>query len=370
MSYDRNYDRSYDENSSGRVTRKRKEKKKRRKIVLFIFEIFILAFMVFFLYGVLQVEKTGKINIEEDEIIINTTVKEHAETIMKGYRNVALFGVDSTSGQLTKGTRSDSIMIASVNLETSECRLVSVYRDTYMNLGNDSYNKCNGAYANGGAEQAINMLNMNLDLNITDFVTVGFKGVTDTVNALGGVMIEVDEAELQHINSYQRTMAKELDREYVEVTNAGYQRLNGLQATAYCRIRYTAGDDFRRAERQREVLMAILVEAKNASPAALNQIANDIFGSISTSLDLQEIISLLGEITRYEVTDNGGFPEESMRATGIIGQKGSCVVPVDLEQNVIWLHEFLFGAQNYVPSREVSLYSEKIRSDTGQYVNR
>ncbi len=364
------YENSYSEDrSSEKASRKSREKKKRGKIILFIAEIFVLTIMLFFLYTVLKVEQTGKINIPEEDIVINQTVKEYAATSMKGYRNVALFGVDSTSGQLTKGTRSDSIMIASVNQDTGECRLVSVYRDTYLNRGNDTYNKCNGAYANGGAELAINMLNMNLDLNITDFVTVGFKGVTDTVNALGGVMIDVDSAELQHINSYQRTMADELNYEYVEVTNTGYQRLNGLQATAYCRIRYTAGDDFRRAERQREVLMAILVEAKSATPVELNQIASDIFGSISTSLDLDEIISLLSDITQYEVTDNGGFPEESMRATGVIGKNGSCVVPVDLEQNVIWLHEFLFGVQNYVPSDEVKQYSQKIRSDTEQYIN-
>lgn len=374
-------DNGYDDQSSAkrrsantakdsRGSRKSREKKKRGKIILFIAEIFVLTIMLVFLYTVLKVEQTGKINIPEEDIVINQTVKEYAATNMKGYRNVALFGVDSTSGQLTKGTRSDSIMIASVNQDTGECRLVSVYRDTYLNRGNDTYNKCNSAYANGGAEQAINMLNMNLDLNITDFVTVGFKGVTDTVNALGGVMIDVDQAELQHINSYQRTMADELNYEYVEVTNTGYQRLNGLQATAYCRIRYTAGDDFRRAERQREVLMAILVEAKSATPAELNQIASDIFGSISTSLDLDEIISLLSDIAQYEVTDNGGFPEESMRATGVIGKSGSCVVPVDLEQNVIWLHEFLFGVQNYVPSEEVKQYSQKIKSDTEQYINR
>ncbi len=369
---DRDYDRGARNRKSGgkAAAAKSSAKKKRGKIILFIVEIFVLILMVVFLYGALKVEKAGKVSIPEEDIVINETVKEYAEVTLKGYRNVALFGVDSISGELSKGTRSDSIMIASIDQDSGECKLVSVYRDTYLNLSNDSYNKCNAAYAKGGPEQAINMLNMNLDMNVTDFITVGFRGVTDTVDALGGIMIDIDEAELKHINSYQTTMAKEMKKDYVPVTNTGYQKLNGLQATAYCRIRYTAGDDFKRAERQREVLMAILDEAKKASPATLNQIANDVFGSVYTSFDLTEIISILGDITKYKVVDNSGFPEASMRTTGTIGKAGSCVVAVDLESNVVWLHKFLFGVDNYEPSAEVKAYSQKIKNDVSPYIKK
>mgnify|MGYP002644991833 CR=1 FL=1 len=350
---------------------KKQSKKKRTKILLFIVEIFILLIMVVVLYGVLKVEKVGKVDLPEEEIVINPEVEEKVETTMKGYRNIALFGVDSTTGALTKNTRSDTIMIASINLDTGECRLVSVYRDTYLNLSNDSYNKCNAAYAKGGPMQAINMLNMNMDLNITDFVTVGFAGLSDTIDALGGVMIDVDEAELQHINNYQICMAEDLKRDYTPVTSTGYQLLDGLQATAYCRIRYTAGDDFKRAERQREVLMAVADKAKKASPATLTSVANAIFDKeeIYTSLDLTEILELLGEITKYEIVDQAGFPEESMRATGTIGSKGSCVVPVSLADNVQWLHEFLFEDEEYTPSSAVLEYSEKVKADTSGYIN-
>ncbi len=352
------------------VSAKKKSKKKRTKILLFILEIFILLIMVVVLYGVLKVEKVGKVDLPKEEIVINPEVEEQVETTMRGYRNIALFGVDSTTGALTKNTRSDTIMIASINLDTGECRLVSVYRDTYLNLSNDSYNKCNGAYAKGGPKQAINMLNMNLDMNITDFVTVGFAGLSDTIDALGGIMIDVDSEELKHINNYQICMAENLKRDYVPVTSTGYQLLDGLQATAYCRIRYTAGDDFKRAERQREVLMAVADKAKTASPATLNDVANAIFDKdeIYTSLDLSEILELLGEIGRYEIVDQGGFPEESMRATGTIGSKGSCVVPVSLADNVQWLHEFLFKDEEYTPSSTVLECSEKVAADTSPYV--
>ncbi|MBS7338701.1 MAG: LCP family protein [Suilimivivens sp.] len=348
---------------------KKNSKKKRTKILLFIVEIFVLLLMVVVLYGVLKTEKVGKVEIPEEDIVINPIVEQKEETTMKGYRNIALFGVDSTTGALDKNTRSDSIMIASINLDTGECKLVSVYRDTYLNLSNDSYNKCNAAYAKGGPKQAINMLNMNLDMNITDFVTVGFAGLTDTIDALGGIMIDVDSEELKHINSYQICMAEDLKRSYTPVTDTGYQLLDGLQATAYCRIRYTAGDDFKRAERQREVLMAIADKAKSASPATLNTIANDVFKEVYTSLDISEILELLGDIGKYEIVDQGGFPEESMRATGTIGSKGSCVVPVNLEQNVAWLHGFLFKDEEYTPSDQVKEYSEKIKADTSGYIN-
>lgn len=351
-----------------KMSAREKEKKKRKKIILFIIEIFVLLIMVVVLYGVLKGEKVGKVELNDDEIIINEEVKEREETSkMKGYRNIALFGVDSTTGALTKNTRSDTIMIASINLDTGDCKLVSVYRDTYMNLSNDSYNKCNSAYAKGGPEMAINMLNMNLDMNITDFVTVGFAGLTDTIDALGGVMIDVDSAEINHLNSYQFTMAEDLKRPYEEVTSTGYQKLNGLQATAYCRIRYTAGDDFKRAERQREVLMAVADKAKTASPATLNQIANDVFNEVYTSLDLSEIVELLGSISKYNIVDQAGFPDEQYRATGTIGSKGSCVIPVDLKENVEWLHNFLFD-ETYTASAEVQTYSDKIKSDTASYL--
>lgn len=355
-------------NKGRKVSARENEKKKRRKILLFIIEIFLLLIMVVVLYGVLKGEKVGKVELDYDKIVINEEVKEREETTnMKGYRNIALFGVDSTTGALTKNTRSDTIMIASINQDTGDCKLVSVYRDTYLNLSNDTYNKCNSAYAKGGPEMAINMLNMNLDMNITDFITVGFAGLTDTIDALGGVMVDVDNAEINHLNSYQFTMAEDLKRSYKEVTSTGYQLLNGLQATAYCRIRYTAGDDFKRAERQREVLMAVADKAKTASPATLNQIANDVFGEIYTSLDLTEIVELLGSIGKYNIVDQGGFPNEENRTTGTIGSKGSCVVPVDLTDNVEWLHKFLFD-EDYTASTEVQAYSDKIRSDTSSYV--
>ena len=352
--------------TNANVNAKKRAQKKRRKIMIFAAEIVVLLVALVVLYGVLKGEKVGKVEIKESDIIMNENVAENES--LKGYRNIALFGVDSRAGEISKNTRTDTIIIASVNQDTGEVKLVSIYRDTYLNLSNDTYTKCNAAYMKGGPEMAINMLNMNLDLNITDFVTVGFAGLTDTIDALGGVYIDVDEAELEHINNYQYCMAEDLKRSYNEVTTTGYQLLDGLQATAYCRIRYTAGNDFKRAERQREVLQATAEVAKKASVSSLTEIANSVFDEVYTSLDLSEIIELLGGISKYTIVADEGFPREDLRATGNIGSSGSCDVPTSLADNVKWLHEFLFNDTNYEVSTDVQSYSDKIYSDTSPYL--
>ena len=349
-----------------------KKKNQTKAIVLLIAEVALACILVYVAYTVffkVDVTKVGKVNMDEEVISksISEVVAENKE--MKGYTNLALFGVDSREGELTKKTRSDTIIICSINNDTGDIKLCSVYRDTYLNLSNDEYTKCNAAYAEGGPEQAISMLNMNLDMDIENFITIGFRGLTDVVDALGGVTIDVTDAEISHLNNYQSTMATEMKRDYTPVKSSGVQTLDGLQATAYCRIRYTAGDDFKRAERQRTVLMACLDKAKTMSYSQLETVANKAFGETYTSLDLSEILELLKNVANYNVVDNNGFPEESMRATGTIGKKGSCVVAKDLESNVVWLHNFLFNDSSYSVSEDVKKYSQKITSDTSSYLN-
>ncbi len=349
------------------------------KIILFIFEILLLIFLLVVLWVVVKAtdEKSGvdRISINEDEIKIemNETVQQN-ET-MKGYRNIALFGVDSRSNELKTGTRSDAIMVASINLDTKDVKLLSVYRDTYLNVNpmSDSssyrYSKCNAAYAEGGAEQAIRMLNANLDLDVTDFITIGFIGLKDVIDALGGVYIDVDEEEIRHLNNYQIQTVKEVKGidSYKSVTDTGYQLLDGLQATSYCRIRYTQGADFKRTERQREVIRACLDKAKTASPSALAKICNNVFSEVYTSLDITEVLDLLSGITEYTIVDESGFPQQSMLTTNLLGSAGDCIVARDLEENVKWLHKFLFDEDDYVVSDTVKEHSARIINDNNKY---
>ena len=153
-------------------------------------------------------------------------------------------------------------------------------------------------------------------------------------------------------------------KDYIAVTTAGYQRLNGLQATAYCRIRHV-GDDFERAQRQREVLAAVMDEAKQASVGDLNKILNEALPHVATSLDVDEMVAMLSDVTKYSIAGSDGFPFETHRATGKVGGKGSCVIPNNLAQNVKLLHEFLFDQADYTVSPQVQSYSDKIAADTG-----
>ena len=363
---------------AAKQTQKAKGKKK-SKFIIFAVEILVLAVLL----GALWLFKdfgtkadnntTGNkgplfaVDFDEQDIVINPQVAEN-ET-MELYRNIVLFGVDSRTGQLAKGTLSDCIIIASINEETGDIKLVSVYRDTYLNLGNDKYGKCNSAYSYGGAEQAIKMLNTNLDLDIKEFVTVGFDGLAATIDALGGVWLDVDEEELLHINNYQKTMAEDMKVAWTPVENTGYQLLNGLQATAYCRIRYRSGNDFARAASQREVILAIAEQARKADLQTLVKIANDVSPYVYTSFSLDEIIALLGDISKYQIVDQAGFPKADMRGSDILGAKGSCVFGIDLVDNVKWLHEYLFEDTDYQPSPEVVEYSNVIHDFVSQYVD-
>lgn len=350
---------------------KKSSKKKSGKgsIVLMLIEIPILLFLIFFIWRFLMPTlKAGHVRVNEADIVVNEGV-----STKDGYHNIALFGVDATDGRLDKNTRSDSIIIASINERTGEVRLCSVYRDTYLNQGNDRYGKCNASYANGGPELAINMLNMNLDLDITDFITVGFEGLTDAIDALGGVEIDVKADEVDHLNNYQLTIAKDLGRDYTKVAGPGRQTLNGLQATAYCRIRYIAGGDLTRARHQREVLMAALNKAKTASPSQIEEAARSVFPNILTSFDLEEILALLKDVSKYEITEQAGFPFDKEVAGSTLYtidniKKQSCIVPLNLDSNVVVLHKFLFDDPDYTVSEDVQRYSDKVKEETAPYL--
>ena len=355
---------------SRRSQPRRKKANQTKRVILFSVEILALVVLALVLWAVGKQDAVQHITINESQIVENMNEGVEQNEVMQGYRNIALFGLDARDDDLKKGNRSDTIMIASINQDTDEVKLVSVYRDTYLNLSNDTYNKCNAAYAAGGPEQAILMLNMNLDMNITEYISINFNGLIELVDSLGGVQIDVEEAEIEHLNNYQKSMFSTESRvvlsdDYTPVTKAGLQTLNGMQATAYCRIRATAGDDFRRAERQRTVLLACLDKAKSASFSQLETALDSVLPHVATNLDTAEILSVLQEVGNYTVTGTDGFPFEDTRATGRLGSKGSCVIPVDLETNVIALHNFLFEQEEYTPSEQVKSYSAKISSDTG-----
>ncbi len=352
-----------------RVRRRRRRNTLSR--VMFALEIIVLVVLM---GGLFVYAKLGKLNhetINEEELDVNESVTENQ--VMKGYTTIALVGIDSRDDKLKSEWNSDTMIIASINNDTKKVKLVSVYRDTYLCLGededeNNSYGLANSAYCTGGAKKMINMLNKNLDMNISDFVTVNFQAVAETVELLGGIDVEMKKEEVVHLNNYCVETSEVTGMDYTPLEEIeGVHHLNGVQAVAYARIRKTSGNDFRRAARQREVIYRIVEKAKNSSIATLNTVLDKIFPMIYTSLTEKEILSMGMNMLSYDIEDQTGFPFDHLYGDTVKEAMDGvdCVLPITLESNVIKLHEFLYPEDSYVPSNEVKTYSQEIIDKSG-----
>ena len=355
------------------LTKKQKRilQRRRRRRILFGIEIFILLILI---GGVFIYAKLGKMNFTDldfSKIGVNTGVSDN--NVMKGYTTIGLIGLDGRDGELKSGARSDTMIIASINNDTKKVKLVSVYRDTYLRIGEDSegngqYNKANAAYAKGGPEQFLSMLNTNLDLNVTDFVSVDFQAVAEAVELLGGIDVELKEEEVVHLNNYCVETSKVTGMDYRPLEEkAGVHHLNGVQTVSYARIRYTSGNDFRRAARQREVIYKIIEKAKNSDIATLSKILDKVFPKVYTSFTKAEILQMGMSMMSYDIEDQTGFPFDHLYGERVKDAMGGLdvVLPVTLESNVIKLHEFLYPEDSYTPSDEVKAYSQRIVDKSG-----
>ncbi len=340
----------------------RKKKKKKNKVILFVVEIVILAALLVGLYvysKMNQVDSTGE--IEEAEV--NIELDSETAEVLKGYTNIALFGIDNRdTGKYDVGN-SDCIMIASINNDSKKVKLLSIYRDTFLNVKDDTYNKINSAYAYGGPKGAIAALNKNLNLDIVNYVSVDFGAVVEAVDLLDGIELTLTDQEVQIMNdNYIDEINTVTNHSSSKLSSGGTYTVDGVQALAYCRIRYTAGDDFKRTERQRTVLSKMIEKAKGTSITTVGSMINSMIGEISTSFTSGEMLKLASSVMDYELEDTHGWPFEL--CTGQYGTKGDLVVPTDLETNVKELHEYLFNEKNNV-SNTVSGISEYIVDYTG-----
>lgn len=350
---------------------RRIRRKRRRRRILFALEILVLLMLVGCLFVYAKLNSLDFVNIDLGNIGISDEVKNNQ--VMQGYTTIGLVGVDSRDGDLESGTNSDTMIIASINNDTKEVKLVSVYRDTYLRIGEDEegngiYNKANSAYAKYGPEGFMRMLNSNLDLNVTYFVTVDFQAVAEAVELLGGIDEELSEEEIIHLNNYCKETAEVTGMDYEPLEEvAGVHHLNGVQTVAYARIRYTVGNDFRRAARQREVIYKIVEKAKNADVGTLTKILDEVFPSIKTNMSKADILSMGLSMLSYDIADQAGFPHDHVYGENVKNAMNGldCVVPVTLESNVIWLHEFLYPEDAYEPSENVKAYSNRIIETSG-----
>lgn len=332
----------------------RRNKKRRHPIRRFLL---CLLLIVALCVGGIFVYFVKSLNTIENHPLSDVTLCGEQDANIKNYTNIALFGVDSRANDLRKNTRSDSIIVASINNKTHDVKLVSIYRDTYVKIHDHGCTKINHAYAYGGPDLAVNTLNKNFDLNIKDFVTVNFSALTNVIDELGGVELTIKKEELKWVNAYGHDVAKINGQKYTKIKHPGKQTVTGVQATGYCRVRYTKGGDFTRAERQRTVLQAIFAKAKKSSPTALISAMNKIFPQIYTSLSTSDILSLMKYLPFYEIGDQQGFPYKLSCHRGRDGIYYD--FPTTLVSNVKKLHKELFGTDNYEPSKLVHTISKE-----------
>lgn len=351
---------------AGHKKKPTKRQRKKRKLILFVIEIVILVVLLGGLFFASKMNLIQKNVLDKDKIGVNEMDKEVQESL-KGYTNIAMFGLDNRDMDNYGRGNTDVIMIFSINNDTKEIRMVSVYRDTFLNVsetGDTPYLfKANSAYARGGPERAINMLNTNLDLEIEDYVAFDFSAVAEAVDILGGVEIDIDEVEAEQMQVYVPHTNKILGTDAQVISQPGTYNLDGVQAVAYSRIRYTKGNDYKRAERQREVFSQMMAKAKKADVSTLTKLMDAVFPHISTSLSQGEMLSMIKIMIGYDLGDSRGFPFD--RTSKKMGAKGDVVVPCDLVSNVTELHKFLFDNENYTPSSTVEEYSNSIIYETG-----
>ena len=355
--------------------KKSRRRRQRRKLILVILVVVLAAVGLIFSFAWNKYEKMGKTLIKEKDVKMNELTPETKEA-MKGYESIALFGLDNRSTGNFESGNSDAIIVASINKDTGEIKMASIYRDTYLDIEDNKFRKANAAYANGGPKKAIEMLNKNLDLDITDYVSVDFSALVNAIDLLGGIELDITEEEASWMNGdgsegsgYISSVAEISGKSSSWVSSGTGVHVDGVQATAYTRIRYTEGWDYKRTERQRVVISKMFEKAKQSDLLTLNKLLDELLPDISTSLSLTELLALAKDAGKYSLGENAGFPFE--KDSRDIGNLSSMVVPMDtegkvnLEWNVVQLHKFLYTNESYTPSQTVKDLSAAIQANTG-----
>lgn len=270
-----------------------KKSSKGKKIAIIIISILLIFAIIFGILLYIASSTLGKIGFEsldEGQLGLNNELyNEVSGNVTKeefdNIKNVALFGID--------GGRSDTIIIASINQNNHTIKLISIPRDTYVSVEGHGKTKINHAYAYGKETLALKTINENFGLNISDYVTINFKGLINIINKLGGIELEITKAEMEYINqnvsaSYQISGKNNVQK----LSSYGKVTLNGEQALTHSRNR-TIGNDFYREERQRDVITAVMNKVSKMSITQIWGLSDSILSEVKTNLDITECMGLL-----------------------------------------------------------------------------
>lgn len=364
----------------------RKYKKMRRRKINFGIEITVLLILsgILFVYAWINrsMDKMNQDTLDSSQIQINSEVKANTDlSQMSGTQVIALVGVDARGvegSELAESMNSDTIILCCIDHDKQEIRMVSIMRDTWMNMAKytDEYyefDKANSAYNRGGPESMLSMLNTNLDFALTDYVTVNFKALADAIDVLGGLDIEMTNAECVHANNYNREVSEAQGVEYEAIPYdedlgddySEVRHVSGALATSYARIRYGGGDDAKRTSRQR-IVINLMVQKLKQNPTKIPEILDKVMGNVSTSLTKNEILELGMHAVTYTMGTSYAYPFQLCYGENVVNALGEdVVIPVTLEFNVRELHEYLYPGLSYEPSAAVTEYSDYIARKSG-----
>ncbi len=253
--------------------------------------------------------------LNKDDLGINQDVLNSEKDLNGKIITIAAFGLDRRS--LNEDSRSDAIMLITIDSSRKKVKLVSVMRDLYVNIDSVGNDKLNHAYFYGGPSLSVKTLNTTFNLNIEDYISLDFFSLPRIIDELGGIEIEIKPEEIGNLNKYikenQRLLGVHEDH---TIKNSGFQTLSGIQALSYARIRSVGDGDFERTDRQRKVIISMIDKSKTLSPIKLTQLVEKYIDSIETSLSLNKILSiganlLLGdyEIEQIRIPFDGDFNE-------------------------------------------------------------
>ena len=344
--------------------KKTKGGKKKHSFLKFLLVLVLLIGVIaagLFFYLSTKINKMDFIKTTPAEFCIDDAVDKS----LSDYRNVAILGIDARNGEGFEGTRSDAIIIASINKKTNEVKLVSVLRDSYLYMGDGNGNymldKVTHAFAYGGAINTCATLNKALDLNISEFIVMDWNSVADVVDVFGGLKLDIQSNEIRDLNKWGPETARNTDREWTYITTTGEQILDGVQVATYCRIRKTSGGDEGRTNRMKKVTEALLKTAVSNS-TKIDRVLDEVLPEIQTNMGITSFTTLLPHIATFNITKSIGWPKDFYG--GIINGKW-LAVPKTLESNVIELHKKAFAQENYILSDQAQRINQLIISDTG-----
>ena len=271
-----------------------------------------------------------------------------------GYDTYVIFGVDSRKQkELLQYTMGDVCILVSVNKENGSVRLVSVYRDFCVEGENSYFFKLTSAYAKYGAAETVAILNRNLDLEISDYVVVGWTALADIVDIMGGLDINMSREEAEQVNNYIDEVRQATGRPEGTkgvAVREGTQHLNGVSVVSYSRIRYYVGNDIERTRRQRYVMGQLLDKVKSMNVAQMLEVVNSLRSNMKTTLSLNEILALAYNYQKYNITLARSFPENHVTSEAL----GWVFFSKDLPTDVKELHQMLYDDYDYVPSENIS----------------